>query len=369
LLLEKNMEVTLYKKRINFQHPRIKALAAAGMHLRETDPQLSLTRRRLRKAAGVIARGLRGHAAERPPRNADAATFGRYLMRRRPDLAVIAQGINFDGLEYAHVCLRLGIPYVLVIQKAVDFYWPQAHEKAFMHACYLKAEKCFFVSRHNHRLTEEQFGIRLPNSVYISNPLTLPPRLIPFPDLSSGFRWACVGRLFILDKGQDILLRILAKPKWRSRPLRVSLAGTGTDESGLRDLAGLLKLEQVDFLGHVTDISALWATHHALVLPSRSEGLPLAILEAMAAGRPAIASNAGGNAEIVEDEVTGFVGEACERSFEDAMERAWRRRLEWPEMGREASRHIAGRISENPEVTFAKTLNRILYENPKPYPL
>jgi glycosyltransferase involved in cell wall biosynthesis len=363
VLVKKNIEITVYKKKFNFAHPQIKKLAAAGMQLCETDPQMSLTRLRMRKASGLIARTLKGGPAQRPLRNADVQNFRQLLQARRPDLAIIAQAINFDGMEYAHACLQLNIPFVLIIQKAVDYYWPQAYEKTYMSECFRRAEKCFFVSKHNHRLTEEQFGVRLSNSLYISNPLTLPSRIIPFPPSPDVFRLACVARLFIQDKGQDMLLRILSKPRWRSRPLRVSLAGTGTDETSLRDLAGLLKLENVDFLGHVTDLARLWATHHALVLPSRSEGQPLAVLEAMAAGRPAIVSNAGGNAELVEDAVTGFVGDACESTFEEAMERAWAGRNEWEDMGREANRRITLRITEKPEVTFAKTLNRILYEN------
>jgi glycosyltransferase involved in cell wall biosynthesis len=363
VLMKKNVEVTVYKKKINFAHPQIQKLAAAGMRLCETDPPMSVARLRMRKASGFITRAIKGTPPERPLRNADAKNFGGLLRSRRPDLAVIAQGINFDGMEYARVCLQLDIPFVLIVQKAVDYYWPQAYEKGYMSDCFRKAEKCFFVSRHNLRLTEEQFGMRLSNAAYISNPLTLPPRIIPFPASSARFSLACVARLFIQDKGQDMLLRILSTPKWRSRPLRVSLAGTGTDEASLRGLAGLLKLENVDFLGHVTDLARLWAGHHALVLPSRSEGQPLSVLEAMAAGRPAIVSNAGGNGEIVEDGVTGFVGEACESSFEEAMERAWARRNEWEDMGREASRRIGLRITEEPEVTFAKTLNRILYDN------
>jgi glycosyltransferase involved in cell wall biosynthesis len=82
----------------------------------------------------------------------------------------------------------------------------------------------------------------------------------------------------------------------------------------------------------------------------------------MAAGRPVIVSNAGGNAEIVQDEVTGFIGEACERSFADAMERAWKRKEAWEDMGKKASSHVLSHVQANPPNLFADSINEILYE-------
>jgi len=45
----------------------------------------------------------------------------------------------------------------------------------------------------------------------------------------------------------------------------------------MRRLATYLQLEKVHFRGHVTDINQVWADNHLLVLPSRYEGLPLAL--------------------------------------------------------------------------------------------
>jgi len=361
ILKEKGAEITLYKKRINFDHAEIRSLAVAGIQLKETDPLLPTYRRQIRRVTKAIRRRLRP-ADKNYATHTSLESFHRLLKATGPHLMIIAQGINFDGLPYARVCLQLNIPYVLIIQKAVDFYWPQPHEREYMTTCFRKAVKCFFVSNHNKRLTEEQFGIRLSNSVVISNPVKIPVKPIPFPCTDPGFRLACVGRLFILDKGQDMLLRILSEPAWRSRPVRVSLVGTGVDEAGLKGLTELLGLDNIDFLGHIADIEKLWTAHHALVLPSRSEGLPLSVLEAMAAGRPVIVSNAGGNAEIVQDEVTGFIGEACERSFADAMERAWKRKEAWEDMGKKASSHVLSHVQANPPNLFADSINEILYE-------
>jgi len=63
----------------------------------------------------------------------------------------------------------------------------------------------------------------------------------------------------------------------------------------------------VRFLGLRQDIPRILAVLHAFVLPSLSEGLSMAILEAMVAGKPVIATDVGGNPELVEDSETGYL--------------------------------------------------------------
>jgi glycosyltransferase involved in cell wall biosynthesis len=121
-----------------------------------------------------------------------------------------------------------------------------------------------------------------------------------------------------------------------------------------------LQLKNVRFTGHLENISDIWKEHHALVLPSRSEGLPLVVLEAMAAGRPVIATTAGGSRELVTEGITGFIGEAGQESFEQAMERAWQERDRWKTMGEAAYDHIINQVPKSPETDFANCLINFL---------
>jgi glycosyltransferase involved in cell wall biosynthesis len=82
-------------------------------------------------------------------------------------------------------------------------------------------------------------------------------------------------------KGQDLLLRALARPEWRERPVVLNCFGAGPDELALRRMAGMLQLNNIHFRGHVTDVRAIREQNHLLVLPSRYEGLPLVLVEAM----------------------------------------------------------------------------------------
>jgi glycosyltransferase involved in cell wall biosynthesis len=224
----------------------------------------------------------------------------------------------------------------------------------------LHAKKCLFVSAHTKTLTEEQFGTRLPNSDIVINPVKTTVEPLPFPATDKGYRLACVGRLFVIDKGQDMLLRILSQTKWRERNIHLSIVGSGPDMDGLKDLAQLLKINNISFIGYTNDLKQLWNNHHALILASRSEGLPLTIIEAMSLGRPVIATNAGGNSEIIQDQLTGFISEINETDLDRAMEVAWSKREDWKTMGLQASQYINEFIPKAPERIFVKLINSIL---------
>jgi glycosyltransferase involved in cell wall biosynthesis len=136
-------------------------------------------------------------------------------------------------------------------------------------------------------------------------------------------------------------------------------------------LADRLQLqERVRFCGHIDNIESVWATHHALVLPSRYEGLPLAVVEAMHCGRPTIVTNVAGNAEIIEDGVTGFVAEAAtEQHLHAALQRAWDQRQNWQKIGAAAAKAIKESVPADPAGDFAQSLLKLTGTGPAPVPV
>jgi glycosyltransferase involved in cell wall biosynthesis len=359
LLQESGFHITVIKYYINRAHPEFIRLAERDVDLLDIFPKGSIAKRVYKKSLKLVNR-MALNLKLISDQGEDFSAFIKIMQDTKPALVIISQGINFDGLKLAYQCSLLKIPYVVISQKAVDFYWPHKDDRAFMLEALEKAEKCFFVSHHNLRLTEEQFGKRLPNGQVIFNPVKLSGNIVPFPKSKEVYKLACLGRLFLLDKGQDLLIRILSEQKWRDRPVTVSFIGKGTDEEALKDMATLLNVANVDFLGQIEDIEAMWKDYHALVLPSRSEGLPLSMVEAMSAGRPVIISNAGGNAELVEEGITAFIGHANEESFGEAMERAWHKREEWEEIGKNGAKHVAENVPKSPETEFAKVIVGLL---------
>ena len=110
---------------------------------------------------------------------------------------------------------------------------------------------------------------------------------------------------FIEGKDHDLLLRAFARiPKGP----RLRLVGDGPTRASVESLARELGIqEQVDFLGNRDDVASLLATSDVFVLASRSEMLPISILEAMRAGLPVIASDVGGVGEAIVHNENGFL--------------------------------------------------------------
>ena len=114
-----------------------------------------------------------------------------------------------------------------------------------------------------------------------------------------GFVYGTVGRL-VETKGQKVLLKAFAKVYEQYPESWLILAGAGRLESELRSLANDLDIhERVVFLGFRTDIPEILKAYDVFVLPSIAEGLPGALLEAMATGIPVIASRVGGVPKIL----------------------------------------------------------------------
>lgn len=106
------------------------------------------------------------------------------------------------------------------------------------------------------------------------------------------------------QKGLDVLVRAARSVDGA----RFAIAGEGPERARLeREVEALGLGERVRFLGRRQDVPALLASADAFVLPSRFEGTPLALLEAMATGKPVVASAIPGTDELVADGDTGLL--------------------------------------------------------------
>ena len=91
-----------------------------------------------------------------------------------------------------------------------------------------------------------------------------------------------------------------------ANPLRLQIAGDGPRRDALLRQAEPLG-DAVRFLGEVRDIPSLLTGARFFVLPSRTEGVSLTLLEAMARGLATVACRVGGNPEVVADGTTGIL--------------------------------------------------------------
>lgn len=271
----------------------------------------------------------------------------------RPDVYCISQGGTYDIAdlpELRHAVAASPAPYVVVCQFNRDTEIVDDGTREVVADFFADAYRVAFVAGGNAVATRRQLARDLPNAIIVRNPVNLTdPAALPWPS-ERPVSFASVARLEALYKGQDILCEALAAPAWRDRPWRLRLYGEGPNRRYLDQLARFYGLaDRVEFVGHVTDIKAVWSHNHLAVLPSRAEGTPLALIEAMLCGRPSVVTDVGGNAEWVREGETGFVAEApTARSFGATLERAWAARDDWARIGLRAHYSAAGKYDLRP---------------------
>ncbi|HNW34968.1 MAG TPA: glycosyltransferase [Candidatus Ozemobacteraceae bacterium] len=131
-----------------------------------------------------------------------------------------------------------------------------------------------------------------------------------FAPAAAARKWLLVGSLHHGQKGTDLLLRAMASLRdsgaATGRDATLTVIGDGPERAGLIDLACSLGLaDRVRFPGSLPghrDVRKCLAEADLFILPSRSEGLPRAMLEAMAMGLPCIGTRVGGVPEILQKE-------------------------------------------------------------------
>jgi glycosyltransferase involved in cell wall biosynthesis len=281
---------------------------------------------------------------------------------RGMDLVVISQGGNIEGLPWMEFSRETGSKYAVIAQCASETWAPDDAAAERLAAGYEGAIRPYFVSEANLDLTRRQFTVSLARAQVIRNPFNVRyDARPPWPsDESDRLSLACVARLEVSAKGQDLLLEVLNLPHWRERNVRLSLVGGGINERMLRRRADHLKLTTVEFQGYSNDIEGIWARHHALVLPSRCEGLPLAIVEAMLCSRPCIVTDVAGNSEMVRDGANGFLAAAPTINLLDAaLNRAWDARSRLRAMGETAAIDVRRTVPKDPGEDFAQELLRL----------
>lgn len=220
-----------------------------------------------------------------------------------------------------------------------------------------------FVSAATWTETEANFGFELPGEVVrncYNVPYHDPP---PWPDTPE-LRFAFVGRFRIHQKGLDLVLEALARFQARRRSgWHFSMIGGGPGESWIKSFVQQHGLESnVTVEGHRDDLREFWRRHHVLVMPSRAEGLSLALCEAMLCERPALATLVGGTGDLLQDGVTGWV---CGPSPEDlaavmdtVMEEHRRGNLRGK--GRAAGERARAVLPADPESAYVDTLEALL---------
>ena len=118
-----------------------------------------------------------------------------------------------------------------------------------------------------------------------------------------------VGRMTAVKRTDDVL-RAFRGLLDRGVDAYLCLVGDGPDRAGLERLAHELGVSRrCRFAGYQDDVGRFYKAIDVLLLPSANEGTPVSVIEALAAGRPAVATRVGGTPDVVRDGEDGFLVE------------------------------------------------------------
>lgn len=173
------------------------------------------------------------------------------------------------------------------------------------------------VSQNVARIHAELCGIPLSRFTVIYNgvdpaPDSLPP--VPLAELMIPDHHRIIlfaGRLVEQKAPQDLLRAFVALPENRRKDVSLVFVGDGPLRSEIESMVRENRLENVvRLIGWRADLNTIMKASDVLVLPSRWEGLPNVVLEAMSIGLPVIASRVDGTAEVIADGITGSLFDA-----------------------------------------------------------
>lgn len=229
-----------------------------------------------------------------------------------PDLVHVVCPAPWATLVPREVVIKNGVPLVFTEQYVADDFTFNPGTIKRIGILYKKAFRVIAVSRANEKLLTNLYGLPSGRLQVIFNGIdTKVPfefsnseklrtrKLLRLPN--TPIHCATIARL-TKQKGIDILIRASALlDKTEIAKFTFSIFGDGPDKPALEDLARQLGvLDRVVFFGWTENAKGLLPAFDLFVLPSRSEGQPFALLEALAAGRPVIATDIPGITEVLE---------------------------------------------------------------------
>ena len=164
------------------------------------------------------------------------------------------------------------------------------------------------------------------------------------------------------EKDFPTLLRAVAMARCQVEGLKLMIVGDGAERPMLEQLARDLHLDgSVEFLGERRDVPDLLRRAGLFVSSSKTEGISLTLLEAMAVGLPVLATRVGGNAEVVDDGVTGrLVPAESPQCLSAAIVRLCGERDLWSGMGQLGRQRVETNFDVNRMVSDYEGLYREL---------
>ena len=240
--------------------------------------------------------------------------LARVMRQYRPH---IVHTRNWGAIEAVAAAKLAGIPVVIHSEHGYEvdmFAGLPMRQRLFRRAAYAMADAMFAVTRELRDFHARQAWIQ-PERIGVMYNGVDTQRFAPCRESRIAMRkelgWSensfvagAVGRLVPIKDHQTLLKAAAALSK-SGIDVRVLLVGSGPERERLQSLATSSLEGRVCFAGDSSRVPELLNAMDAFVLPSLNEGMSNTLLEAMACGLPALATNVGGNPEIIENNVNG----------------------------------------------------------------
>lgn len=237
----------------------------------------------------------------------------RLMDRLAPDVVVLSQGdikVCSIGLLAAKSANIRTISYIPLAHKASSRFWFTSMFHDLIDRCLFRLPDEFITSSESAKLGLRRRGVSVPISLVHSginlsgeenNGRLEKRRNYGFSE--SEYIVAVVGRIVFRQKGQDLLVDAVSGYRKQLRGIRFCVMGDGQDEQKLRRMIcerGLT--DHISILPWSWNVASLYAAADMLLIPSRFEGMPQVMLEAMWHELPVVASDVDGMAEVLPTE-------------------------------------------------------------------
>lgn len=228
--------------------------------------------------------------------------FERWLRTVGIDLLHVHAGIGWEGHALASAGIASGIPVVRT--EHLPYLLTDCDQKA-LYAVESQRIAHHIVVSEASRLSFEKHGVSGDRITVVRNGIVGLETKVRHPHSNAGTELGGKKALitvarFSQQKDHATLIKALPTVLREHPSAILLLVGKGEEMEVVRSLVDDLSLgPHVEFLGHRNDIAELMANADLFVLPSRFEGLPLAVLEAMSLGLPVVATRIGGTVEAL----------------------------------------------------------------------
>jgi GalNAc-alpha-(1->4)-GalNAc-alpha-(1->3)-diNAcBac-PP-undecaprenol alpha-1,4-N-acetyl-D-galactosaminyltransferase len=225
------------------------------------------------------------------------------IIKSKPD--VVISFMNSVNVYAILACLGLNIPTIVSehiypgctdAKKIWQFIMKWAYRHADLVTVLTQNALPFYPATKGYR------AIVMPNPITTPDPVTATTQLLATPSLIA------IGRLHP-QKGFDLLLKAFHRIQAKYPDWQITILGEGPMRSELEDLRSQLKLtDRVHLPGLVSNVRDYLGQADLFVMPSRFEGFPMALCEAMACGLPVLAADClSGPRDIVDDGINGML--------------------------------------------------------------